>query len=577
MTNFVQKPLATLRRQSLAIFLIATLVPLGVFAAIGFTSISRALDRQGQSALEDHRNALFAVLGGSGRNATDQIVSYGEWTPFCRAIAARKVAWIASNVTVSVPETTTLKGAEVLTVKGRVVAAGGLFAHRDLADVPIVRAAAVQGRTAWDLQTVGDRLYVLAAGPVVSQNPRDIHRYGVVVFGEPIDDSRLARYATYIGAQSLALYEGGRLVSASPGMTAHASSAAAPHGQGQQTALLIALHNRLGQPQGTVRLTMTSATLSLTDAALWRATFWALVAAIALAVGIGLGLSTLVRRPLRRLAEAARGIAAGSEFKRLEVRRQDEIGELAAAFNTMGERIACQLHENAEAYALLDEAYLETVTALAAAMEAKDHYTADHAASLAGMALAVGRRVGLGEPELRELNYAAILHDIGKIGVPGRILNKPGPLDADEFAVMAQHTVMGEQIIERMGHLRPVARLVRSSHERYDGRGYPDGLVGDAIPFRSRILLACDAYDAMTSDRPYRAALSAGDALAELHHCAGSQFDPLVVEAFAAELATAPGVITLEELHAAGNAGRAAQPTTTSRHDPQTEVAGKMR
>jgi HD-GYP domain-containing protein (c-di-GMP phosphodiesterase class II) len=119
-----------------------------------------------------------------------------------------------------------------------------------------------------------------------------------------------------------------------------------------------------------------------------------------------------------------------------------------------------------------------------------------------------------------------------------------------------------------MGHLRPVARLVRSSHERYDGRGYPDGLVGDAIPFRSRILLVCDVYDAMTSDRPYRSALSPGEALGELHRCAGSQFDPLVVEAFAAELATVPQALALEEPPSAADPGRTALPAATSHCDP---------
>ena len=406
---------------------------------------------------------------------------------------------------------------------------------------------------------MGDRLYLLAAGPVVSQDVRDTRRYGVVVFGQPVDGGLLAQYATYIGAQSLGLYEGGHLVAASAAMLPTRLPAAGDAGsdsQGTQTVLLMALRDRNDAPQGTVRLTMASATLSLTDAALWRATLWALVAAIVMAVGIGCGLTTLVRRPLRRLAEAARGIAAGSRVERLVVRRQDELGDLAAAFNTMSEQITRQLRENAEAYARLDEAYLETVTALAAAMEAKDRYTAGHAAALAGRALTVGRRLGLDQEALRELNYAAILHDIGKIGVPGRILNKPGPLDTEEFAVMAQHTVIGEQIIESVEHLRPVARIVRSAHERYDGTGYPDGLAGEAISLPSRILFVCDAYDAMTSDRPYRPACSADEALAELRACAGGQFDPLVVDTFAAALAENLEAVDRQEPELAPNNGR---------------------
>lgn len=257
--------------------------------------------------------------------------------------------------------------------------------------------------------------------------------------------------------------------------------------------------------------------------------------ALALAVGIGLGLTTTFSRPLRRLAEAARAIAAGKQPEVLEVRLRDELGELALAFNALNEQITRQLRENAETYARLDETYLETVTALATAMEAKDHYTADHAASLVARALAVGRRLGLSEEELRELNYAAVLHDIGKIGIPGKILNKPGPLDDEEFAVMAEHTVIGERIVARVEHLRPIARIVRSAHERWDGKGYPDGLAGNLIPLASRVVLVCDAYDAMTSDRPYREALAREAALQELRTCAGSQFDPAVVEAFLAE------------------------------------------
>jgi HD-GYP domain-containing protein (c-di-GMP phosphodiesterase class II) len=175
---------------------------------------------------------------------------------------------------------------------------------------------------------------------------------------------------------------------------------------------------------------------------------------------------------------------------------------------------------------------LETVTALAAAMEAKDHYTAEHAQSLAEMVLAVGRGMGLSESALRELRYAAVLHDIGKIGIPGRILNKPDKLSPDEFAVMAEHTIIGERIISRIEYLRPVARIVRAAHERWDGQGYPDKLAAGEIPLAARILLVCDAYDAMTSERPYRRAMPAAAALAEPRSNAGTQFDPAVVAVF---------------------------------------------
>jgi len=190
--------------------------------------------------------------------------------------------------------------------------------------------------------------------------------------------------------------------------------------------------------------------------------------------------------------------------------------------------------ENADNYGRLETMYLETVTALAAAMEAKDHYTAEHADMLAAMAVSVGRRLGLAEPELRELQYAAVLHDIGKIGIPGSILNKPDRLTDDEFEVMAEHTVIGERIISRVEYLEPIAGIIRAAHERWDGGGYPDRVASDDIPLAARILLVCDAFHAMTSDRPYRKALPEKVAVKELEKNAGTQFDPRVVESFLA-------------------------------------------
>ena len=142
--------------------------------------------------------------------------------------------------------------------------------------------------------------------------------------------------------------------------------------------------------------------------------------------------------------------------------------------------------ENAQNYGKLESMYLETVSALAAAIEAKDHYTAEHGDMLASMAIAVGRRLGLNEEALRDVQYAAVLHDIGKIGIPGNILNKPDKLTDEEFAVMAEHTVIGERIISHIDYLAPIAGIIRSAHERWDGRGYPDKLAGERDPARPR-------------------------------------------------------------------------------------------
>ena len=153
-----------------------------------------------------------------------------------------------------------------------------------------------------------------------------------------------------------------------------------------------------------------------------------------------------------------------------------------------------------------------------------------HLVGVAELAVAVARELGMSGEELDEMARAAELHDIGKIAIPEEILHKPGPLDPDEWAFVRRHTVIGERILGAAPALRPVARLVRSTHERWDGGGYPDGLSGDEIPLGSRIVAVCDAYEAMVSDRPYRPAMSPELAVEELFAHAGTQFDPRVTE-----------------------------------------------
>ena len=148
------------------------------------------------------------------------------------------------------------------------------------------------------------------------------------------------------------------------------------------------------------------------------------------------------------------------------------------------------------------------------------------------LALAVGRELQMGPEGLDEVARAAELHDVGKIAVPDAILDKPGPLDPVEWSFMRRHPLIGERILLEAPALRPVARLVRSSHERFDGGGYPDGLRGDEIPLGARVVAICDAFDAMTTDRPYRQPVAEEEAILELRRCAGTQFDPMVVEAF---------------------------------------------
>ena len=187
---------------------------------------------------------------------------------------------------------------------------------------------------------------------------------------------------------------------------------------------------------------------------------------------------------------------------------------------------------NAHRFEELDRVYVSTIEALAGALEAQDKYTSDHAHALAEMAVEVGAALGLDDEALRELELAALFHDIGKIGVPSEIIRKPGPLTPEERAIMDQHTVIGEQILAPVVFLEPIRPIVRACHERWDGNGYPDRLAGEEIPMAARIVFVCDAYHAMTTDRPYRRALPGDEAVRRLEEGSGAQFDPAVVAAF---------------------------------------------
>ena len=219
-----------------------------------------------------------------------------------------------------------------------------------------------------------------------------------------------------------------------------------------------------------------------------------------------------------RGALAATGDGQGRRFGSSDLEALGELADLAAAALEESER-----RERLEA--IVDAG----VAALVRAVDMRDDYTGRHSENVGELARHVGDALGMSLSELWLLELAAKLHDVGKIGVPDAILNKAGPLDPDEWALMRRHAELGAGMIERVPGLEPVAPLVRSHHERWDGCGYPDGLRAEQIPLASRVVAACDAFQAMTADRPYRAALSVDAALAELTAGAGTQFDPAVV------------------------------------------------
>jgi HD-GYP domain-containing protein (c-di-GMP phosphodiesterase class II) len=203
-----------------------------------------------------------------------------------------------------------------------------------------------------------------------------------------------------------------------------------------------------------------------------------------------------------------------------------ELADLAGAALDHGRQ---HLHYDATVHAHVD--------ALAAAMDMRDRRTARHSDDVVDLARAVGRVLQLEPASLLELEFAARLHDVGKIQVPDAVLNKPGPLEPHENEVIRCHATWGSETLSRIPGLEAVATIVRFHHERWDGAGYPDGLSGARIPLASRIIAVCDAYGAMTCDRPYRAALDPEEALGEIRAGAGSQFDPAVVRALVETLA----------------------------------------
>ncbi len=180
----------------------------------------------------------------------------------------------------------------------------------------------------------------------------------------------------------------------------------------------------------------------------------------------------------------------------------------------------------------LSESYMATVRALAGAVEARDAYTAHHGDRVTAYGIELAAASGLEIADESELECAFLLHDIGKVAIPDGILFKAGTLDADEREVMQRHPVIGEEIISEIAFLEPARPLVRHHHERWDGGGYPDGLAGMEIPLVARVFALADALDALTSDRPYRAAVAIAQARAEIESSDG-QFDPAVLEAFA--------------------------------------------
>ena len=252
---------------------------------------------------------------------------------------------------------------------------------------------------------------------------------------------------------------------------------------------------------------------------------------ITMLLGIGciIVLSSVITRPIKELARGVEELKQGRQAE-LRIYSHDELGNLTASFNQMTE-LTTQQQERLGTYATeLEEAYVATVKVLSAAIDARDPYTLGHSTRVATLARSIGAEIGLSHHELEDLEIASLFHDVGKLKTPDSVLLKDGPLDPQEHREISNHSESGAAILSRARSLQKYIPAVRHHHEWFSGEGYPDGLRGDDIPLYAAIISVADAFDAMTSARPYKNALSHEEALQEMALFAGRQFNPRLVE-----------------------------------------------
>jgi putative nucleotidyltransferase with HDIG domain len=245
-----------------------------------------------------------------------------------------------------------------------------------------------------------------------------------------------------------------------------------------------------------------------------------------------IALSSLLTKPIEELSAGMNNLKEGKGYRRLTIYSQDEFGKLTTSFNEMMVLITEQSGQLSKYAKELEESYVSTVRVLAAAIDARDPYTHGHSTRVSMLSLQLGREVGLNTAELEKLEVACLFHDIGKIKTPDSILRKRDKLNRSEFKEMMRHTEYGGDILSKAPSLHKYIPAVRHHHEWFNGRGYPDGLKGDAIPLLAAIIAITDTYDAMTSSRPYRSAISELRTLEELRSCSGTQFHPDLVKVF---------------------------------------------
>jgi len=283
---------------------------------------------------------------------------------------------------------------------------------------------------------------------------------------------------------------------------------------------------------GTVVIRMNKSSLLEAKGEVRRQILGVLAAVLALSVLSIVIMSSLITRPVMELAKGVEELKEGKKTRPLVVYSRDELGALTASFNEMTELISSQRTELGDYARELEQAYIATVKVLSAAIDARDPYTHGHSTRVAVLSLKMGKALGLSKKELEDLEIACLFHDVGKMRTPDHLLFKEGRLNRDEHEEIMRHTDDGAQILSRAAFLHKYIPAVKHHHEWFNGEGYPDGLSGEEIPLHAAIISVADAFDAMTSIRPYRPSRSQVDAVQEIILCSGTQFDPRLVEVF---------------------------------------------
>ncbi|HSE64883.1 MAG TPA: HD domain-containing phosphohydrolase [Thermoanaerobaculia bacterium] len=261
------------------------------------------------------------------------------------------------------------------------------------------------------------------------------------------------------------------------------------------------------------------------DTVLWSA------AALLGALLLGVVFARRLSRPIAQLAESTRAVSEGQYDTRVEVRGTAELADLSENFNRMSESISTAVNNLKRAARENHELFINSIRALAAAIDAKDPYTRGHSERVARYSSLVAKEMGLPSEDVRRVRLSALLHDVGKIGIDDRIIRKPTALTEEEFEIMKSHPVKGAAIMDAIPELHDVIPGMKHHHERWEGGGYPDGLVGEEIPLQARIVSVADTFDAMTTTRPYQQAMDLRFVFQRLRDLAGNRFDPQVVDA----------------------------------------------